>query len=58
MTCPSCGEPLYDSGHAHDDCPGSGQGCQECGWGCDLDFADDGGCAQLDEQNDDEEVSA
>ncbi|MDT0381397.1 DUF6011 domain-containing protein [Streptomyces sp. DSM 42041] len=41
--CPDCGEPAYFSGCDADGC--NGYGCQDCGSGCDLDFADDGRCA-------------
>lgn len=56
MTCPDCGVDLYFSGHDHEECPGQGKGCQDCGWGCDLDFAPAGGgfCAALDEDDDTE----
>jgi hypothetical protein len=45
--CPDCGAPLYDSGC---DASGhSGQGCQECGYGCDYDLVpdEDSRCAAL-----------
>lgn len=61
MNCPLCGEPTYSSGHAHEDCPGRGESCQDCGWGCDLDFVDDGECARLDEDeisDDTEQIAA
>jgi hypothetical protein len=55
MNCPLCGDPTYFSGHAHDDCPGNGEACQDCGWGCDLDFINDGQCAQLEALETDDE---
>jgi hypothetical protein len=49
MTCPVCVSDLYNSGHSDPGCPGDGMGCQECGWGCDLDFSEDGTCAAMQE---------
>ncbi len=56
--CPECGESLYDSAC---DTPGcTGQDCQDCGWGCDLDFAPDdvSRCAQASAQEDPADYAA
>jgi len=55
--CPDCDADLYDSGCDAPSCPG--RGCQECGWGCDLDFAGgDGRCAQALADEDDGDRAA
>lgn len=48
--CPECGESLYDSGCGAPGC--TGRGCQDCRWGCDLDFVpeDESRCAQASAQ--------
>lgn len=52
--CPDCGQPLYDTGCDAPDC--TGRCCFDCGTGCDLELAPEGGqCAQaLDAESDEE----
>lgn len=54
--CPDCEQPAYFSGCDANGC--TGWGCQDCGTGCDLDFADadDGGrCATAEDDDPDDE---
>lgn len=50
-----CEADIYFSGHGHDECPGLGDACVDCGDGCDLDFVDDGYCASLEEEEDEDD---